>query len=334
MKNKAKKFVALLLCTGLVASVAALSACGDGRGAILIEGDFSTEATTEQRAEVLEKVSSFSQHDMFEVEGESTSRNVRMYSDGVIGMEMSASQEGMSMNYSMDMDVRADHTITIASEQDVRGSGTMSFAMGMNVQITGAGADSMNENMEMSFSGNTYNDVSYMYIDGSMSVTASGQSATQDGKFKMDFNSIFDQVMGETSDLSMLLPYINGDGAAMFIDEGTTTKLKISFDKNAWLEIYGSALENVAGDISAATEQLLDAMQFNCFDLYFELDADGALLGYGTDIDASVDTTVTVEGVSVQVYLGMDMSSWLVNTDRAAGQLPTDLDSYEDANML
>ena len=197
MKNKAKKFVALLLCTGLVASAAALSACGDGRGAILIEGDFSTEATVEQRAEVLEKVSSFSQHDMFEVEGESTSRNVRMYSDGVIGMEMSASQEGMSMNYSMDMDVSADHTITIASEQDVRGSGTMSFAMGMNVQISGAGADSMNENMEMSFSGNTYNDVSYMYIDGSMSVTASGQSATQDGKFKMDFNSIFDQVMAK-----------------------------------------------------------------------------------------------------------------------------------------
>ena len=70
---------------------------------------------------------------MFEVEGESTSRNVRMYSDGV--MNGFPPPGGHVHEYSMDMDVSADHTITIASEQDVRGSGTMSFDMSMKNEI-------------------------------------------------------------------------------------------------------------------------------------------------------------------------------------------------------
>ena len=172
-----------------------------------------------------------------------------------------------------------------------------------------------------------------MYINGTISGKDGTAEMSETGKFVTSMG-----MLGAGSqfgvDLSALSGLIGSEGVKFYIDDGETTKVKISLDQDAWAAVYGDMKTGGMTGMGDVMEQMLDDVRFNRYDFYLEFDANDMLLGYGTDIDASVDTTVTVEGVSVQVYLGMDMSSWLVNTDRAAGQLPTDLDSYEDANML
>ena len=162
MKNQIKKFVALLLCTGLVASVAALSACGDGRGAILIEGDFSTEATTEQVAELKTLLADVDESDiMGSGTEENFNRNVRIYNDGEIEVGISAAGDGQTMDMNILIDIYMDHTVTMAftsESQSVRGTGTMDMSM-KNESVFTEGSNEESEITEMSYKGDIYNDM-------------------------------------------------------------------------------------------------------------------------------------------------------------------------------
>ena len=335
MKNQIKKFVALLLCTGLVASVAALSACGDGRGAILIEGDFSTEATTEQVAELKTLLADVDESDiMGSGTEENFNRNVRIYNDGEIEVGISAAGDGQTMDINILIDIYMDHTVTMAftsESQSVRGTGTMDMSM-KNESVFTEGSNEESEITEMSYKGDIYNDMQNMYINGTISGKDGTEEMSETGKFVTSMG-----MLGAGSqfgvDLSALSGLIGSEGVKFYIDDGETTKVKVSLDQDAWAAVYGDMMGGMTG-MGDVMEQMLDDVRFNRYDFYLEFDANDMLLGYGADIDVSLDTEITMEGNTATVKVVTKLSSWMVTTDTEAGELPSDLDDYVDMDSI
>ena len=171
-----------------------------------------------------------------------------------------------------------------------------------------------------------------MYINGTISGKDGTEEMSETGKFVTSMG-----MLGAGSqfgvDLSALSGLIGSEGVKFYIDDGETTKVKISLDQDAWAAVYGDMLGGMTG-MGDVMEQMLDDVRFNRYDFYLEFDANDMLLGYGADIDVSLDTEITMEGNTATVKVVTKLSSWMVTTDTEAGELPSDLDDYVDMDSI
>lgn len=344
MKKIAKVCAALSLCVGFTFSLAALSACGDDA---MIDGDFTTEATAEQVTEVREYLSDINfETALGDTQAEDWSYNARFYTDGNIDLSMSATgtEDGTPVNYLLntDTDVRFDHIMTFYGSPELpslRGSGQMNYDLAVemtNPVPTQISAETVT--ITQRFDGSCYNDNNYFYIDGSARMSVGEAENTFSGKFRTDFSDLFGSLVIESgsgfADLSPILDALGQAGAAIYVDDSETFKVKISLDVNAWAGMNEEIFAEMTAETGVTVDDILDSMRFRCYDLYLDFDKDsGLLLGYGSVADVSADFTMQVEGVEVSVAFDIDYESWFLHSDRAADELPADLSEYTDISM-
>lgn len=344
MKKIAKVCAALSLCVGFTFSLAALSACGDGN---MIDGDFTTEATAEQVTEVREYLSDINfETALGDTQAEDWSYNARFYTDGNIDLSMSATgtEDGTPVNYLLntDTDVRFDHIMTFYGSPELpslRGSGQMNYDLAVemtNPVPTQISAETVTITQQID--GACYNDAEYFYIDGSVGMSSFGAESTYSGKFRTGFYDLFGSlVLTEGSgfaDLSPILDALGQAGAAIYVDDSETFKVKISLDVNAWAGMNEELFAEMTAETGVTVDDILDSMRFRCYDLYLDFDKDsGLLLGYGSVADVSTDFSMEADGVDVSFALNIDYESWFLFSDKAADELPADLSEYTDISM-
>lgn len=342
MKKFAKVCAALSLCVGFTFSLAALSACGDDA---MIDGDFTTEATAEQVTEVREYLSEASYDTALgDTSSEDWSYNARFYADGNIDFSISATgtENSVPVNYmlSADTDVRFDHIMTLYGTPEspsLRGSGEMYYDLSYAMTApTSSSSDAVT--VTQRFDGSCYNDNNYFYIDGSARMSVGEAENTFSGKFRTGFYDLFGSlVLTEGSgftDLSPILEALDQAGAAIFVDDSETFKVKISLGAESWVALSDEDLSEITAETGVSIEEILENTNFRRYDLYLEFDKDsGLLLGYGSVADVSADFTMQVEGVEVSVAFDIDYESWFLHSDRAADELPADLSEYTDISM-
>lgn len=341
MKKFAKVCAALSLCVGFTFSLAALSACGDDA---MIDGDFTTEATAEQVTEVREYLSDINfETALGDTQAEDWSYNARFYTDGNIDLSMSATgtEDGTPVNYLLntDTDVRFDHIMTFYGSPELpslRGSGQMNYDLAVemtNPVPTQISAETVTITQQLD--GACYNDAEYFYIDGSVGMSSFGAESTYSGKFRTGFYDLFGSlVLTEGSgftDLSPILEALDQAGAAIFVDDSETFKVKISLDVNAWAGMNEELFAEMTAETGVTVDDILDSMRFRCYDLYLDFDKDsGLLLGYGSVADVSTDFSMEADGVDVSFALNIDYESWFLFSDKAADDLPEDLSEYTE----
>lgn len=341
MKKIAKVCAALSLCVGFTFSLAALSACGDDA---MIDGDFTTEATAEQVTEVREYLSDINfETALGDTQAEDWSYNARFYTDGNIDLSMSATgtEDGTPVNYLLntDTDVRFDHIMTFYGSPELpslRGSGQMNYDLAVemtNPVPTQISAETVTITQQID--GACYNDAEYFYIDGSVGMSSFGAESTYSGKFRTGFYDLFGSlVLTEGSgftDLSPILEALDQAGAAIFVDDSETFKVKISLDVNAWAGMNEEFFAEMTAETGVTVDDILDSMRFRCYDLYLDFDKDsGLLLGYGSVADVSTDFSMEADGVDVSFALNIDYESWFLFSDKAADDLPEDLSEYTE----
>lgn len=341
MKKFAKVCAALSLCVGFTFSLAALSACGDDA---MIDGDFTTEATAEQVTEVREYLSDINfETALGDTQAEDWSYNARFYTDGNIDLSMSATgtEDGTPVNYLLntDTDVRFDHIMTFYGSPELpslRGSGQMNYDLAVemtNPVPTQISAETVTITQQID--GACYNDAEYFYIDGSVGMSSFGAESTYSGKFRTGFYDLFGSlVLTEGSgftDLSPILEALDQAGAAIFVDDSETFKVKISLDVNAWAGMNEELFAEMTAETGVTVDDILDSMRFRCYDLYLDFDKDsGLLLGYGSVADVSTDFSMEADGVDVSFALNIDYESWFLFSDKAADDLPEDLSEYTE----
>lgn len=342
MKKIAKVCAALSLCVGFTFSLAALSACGDGN---MIDGDFTTEATAEQVTEVREYLSEASYDTALgDTSSEDWSYNARFYADGNIDFSISATgtENSVPVNYmlSADTDVRFDHIMTLYGTPEspsLRGSGEMYYDLSYAMTApTSSSSDAVT--VTQRFDGSCYNDNNYFYIDGSARMSVGEAENTFSGKFRTDFSDLFGSLVIESgsgfADLSPILDALGQAGAAIYVDDSETFKVKISLDVNAWAGMNEEIFAEMTAETGVTVDDILDSMRFRCYDLYLDFDKDsGLLLGYGSVADVSTDFSMEADGVDVSFALNIDYESWFLFSDKAADELPADLSEYTDISM-
>lgn len=342
MKKIAKVCAALSLCVGFTFSLAALSACGDDA---MIDGDFTTEATAEQVTEVREYLSDINfETALGDTQAEDWSYNARFYADGNIDFSISATgtENSVPVNYmlSADTDVRFDHIMTLYGTPEspsLRGSGEMYYDLSYAMTApTSSSSDAVT--VTQRFDGSCYNDNNYFYIDGSARMSVGEAENTFSGKFRTDFSDLFGSLVIESgsgfADLSPILDALGQAGAAIYVDDSETFKVKISLGAESWVALSGEDLSEITAETGVSIEEILENTNFRRYDLYLEFDKDsGLLLGYGSVADVSTDFTMQVEGVEVSVAFDIDYESWFLHSDRAADELPADLSEYTDISM-
>lgn len=341
MKKIAKVCAALSLCVGFTFSLAALSACGDDA---MIDGDFTTEATAEQVTEVREYLSDINfETALGDTQAEDWSYNARFYTDGNIDLSMSATgtEDGTPVNYLLntDTDVRFDHIMTFYGSPELpslRGSGQMNYDLAVemtNPVPTQISAETVTITQQID--GACYNDAEYFYIDGSVGMSSFGAESTYSGKFRTDFSDLFGSLVIESgsgfADLSPILDALGQAGAAIYVDDSETFKVKISLDVNAWAGMNEELFAEMTAETGVTVDDILDSMRFRCYDLYLDFDKDsGLLLGYGSVADVSTDFSMEADGVDVSFALNIDYESWFLFSDKAADDLPEDLSEYTE----
>lgn len=317
MKKIAKVCAVLSLCVGFTFSLAALSACGDDA---MIDGDFTTEATAEQVTEVREYLSDINfETALGDTQAEDWSYNARFYTDGNIDLSMSATgtEDGTPVNYLLntDTDVRFDHIMTFYGSPELpslRGSGQMNYDLAVemtNPVPTQISAETVTITQQID--GACYNDAEYFYIDGSVGMSSFGAESTYSGKFRTGFYDLFGSlVLTEGSgfaDLSPILDALGQAGAAIYVDDSETFKVKISLDVNAWAGMNEELFAEMTAETGVTVDDILDSMRFRCYDLYLDFDKDsGLLLGYGSVADVSTDFSMEADGVDVSFALNID----------------------------
>lgn len=339
MKKLAKTLLTLAVTAGLALSVSAFSACGDGRE-VLIDGDYSAQATETQLTTLREYASKTSDDLLGDSSASGWSYNARYNASGdvVAGIEMSA--EGQTVGMDMGMNVNYDHVISLANSEtgpSVRGSGNMNYNMTVDMAIPGMEA----QDVSISLDGASYNDENYFYLDGAFSMSGGGTDYSQANKIKLDYSSVFGDIFqtgGSDAfvDITPALEALETVGAAVYVDESSSFKVKISLSAQGWAELYGEAIEEISGALGSdlGLEVIADNTDFGHCDIYLDFDKEsGVLLGYGTSVDASFGYSATANGASVSVTYDMDIDSWFLSTDSAAGELPSDLDDYEYVGM-
>lgn len=346
MKKAIKICAALAVSASLALSLAAFAGCGDGDEAdiTLISGDFTNEATSEQLSELSDKISSSNSATLY---GDSSENgwgyNVRMVEFGEIYIGVSASYGGESFTMNMDTDMDFDHTISFSNDGDginVWGSGTIDYTIDYTIDtdmvISGQAASGT-----IGYSGNCYNDADYMYIDGTVYATSGTESLSESGKFKMSLGEVLDEGIDiDTEDIAEALigldeirSAMNAEGVTIYVDESSddTLKIKISYSKDAWFNMFYEELqaEMAAMGASLTYEELYDNTTFRYMDYYLEFDNDtGILVGAGSKLDATMNMSLTVEGMAISYSFDFDVDCWYMSTDTPASALPDDLDEY------
>ena len=150
MKKLAKTLLTLAVTAGLALSVSAFSACGDGRE-VLIDGDYSAQATETQLTTLREYASKTSDDLLGDSSASGWSYNARYNASGdvVAGIEMSA--EGQTVGMNMGMNVNYDHVISLANSEtgpSVRGSGNMNYNMTVDMAIPGMEAQDVSISLD------------------------------------------------------------------------------------------------------------------------------------------------------------------------------------------
>lgn len=358
--------VVLVVSVCLALSMSTFVGCSDNDEAdkTLISGDFTKEATSEQLSELSKKISSSNSATLY---GDSSEKgwsyNVRIVEIGEVHTEISSSssfQLGGSL-YKMnaagktDANVNADHTISFyndGEEIDVWGSGTVEVSNSTNtstVMQTSGGVESGSNSLAIKYSGDSYNDAEYMYVDGSIyfaydSSIGTGNSTSESAKVKMVLSEALysgidieiDDIAEALIDLEVIRSAMNTDGVTVYVDESSegSQKIKISYSKVAWVnEVFEGFLDELsAGEevFEFTYDELYNNTEFKYLDYYLEFDNDtGILVGAGMKMDVSMNVSYSEEAESASVLLGYDYECWYMGTDTSAGELPSDLDEYE-----
>lgn len=333
MKKTAIKVLTATLCVGVAASFMAFSACdlfGGGRSQ-LIEGDFSTEATQEQKTEVGEMLSGITEDSFFaDATSGGNTRAFRTLSNGTLVASAALTMSGQTMNMDMSYDYNMDHVMNVTNTNGAlayQGSGTAEYKM----DVYASAAGQVIQDVEGSIQGTIYNDNDYLYLNGLVTaVSADGQTATQRGKYKYAFKTFYEQLSGQNigAGLSDFYDLLELEGTKVYVDDGDTLKVKISVDKNGLAEAYSNIFAGL--DIPSTSVSVSeDDFNFTCYDIYVEFDkTTNSLIGYGTDVDAAFVLDVNIMGAVGIMPMDVDSYTWVVVTDEAPDPLPADLDSY------
>lgn len=337
MKKMAKACAAIAACAGFVFSLAALSACGDDDD--LITGDFSTAATAAQMSDVQTRLETA---DMFgDTAAQGWTRNIRLVDDTRITAELNyGEQSNVSYEYVKDI----DHTFSFAGDGQqvgVRGSGSYRYKN----EITDY--DGYDEYvMRTEYDGESYSDEDYLYIDGFIDYTDDylGTDYARSDKFRMPFNDCFDGIVyidsfGDITEDFISLADVYGifsaGGFDVYVDssaDADTLKVKISLDIDEWLDMFADTVSGVLGslgDIYVDAWDIYDAVYSGYFEYYLEFDKTGdTLLGYGNKYYFNVDFDSVILGYDTSAGIVIDSEVWVVCTDSAAAQLPSDLNEY------
>lgn len=348
MKISFKKCAVLLLCTCTAVTVSVLAACGDGSPQ-LIRGNFSKEATSEQLTEVRTLLSDASEDQITEgVSNDSENSSLRLLSEGKVEFSVVGEENGKPAELRFGVNMYLDHIMTVSTVGDtstLRGSGNVDFGVYANINAQGATGPLSNINLEANINGSAYNDSDYLYVNGAVLIdldlaeadSTQGPEISREGKTKLPFEDTFNAIRGANigGDLSMFAGLIDSAGTTVYVDDGETLKVKISFSKEAWAQYFCETLTNTA-DIEGLDEQtMIESVNFRKYDLYLEFDKDTEnLIGYGIDVNANMSTELTAQNVTGKISFVTDFSTWVVTSDLVPSDLPDDLGNYVDVNTL
>lgn len=315
-----KKFFASVLCLGMIASSALLFAgCGTD---IYVDGDFSEEATAEEVRAVLTEVEA---GDVFgDTSAEDWSFGLNILSDMKVKMDLSVGENvltSIDLEQHIDMGAAYDAAGTAAS-------GSVEAAMAMAIPgIGSSGGDTLSE-ITVNLNGEAYIDSDAFYLDGSVRAEGEGQEIDRTGKFVIP-SGLGDRVgitVPDGRELSAgIIDALEAAGAKIYIDssDAAETKVKVSYDADALLDMVG---DTGISEVQA----ILDAMRFDCYDIYFSfVPATGALTAFGTVIEASIPETTVGEGDSTfTVSMEVSGATWYLAGDVTVEE-PADLADYQ-----
>ena len=335
-----KKVLSVVLAVVLFGSVAALAGCNGHED--LIQGNFSQEATMEQRGEIARQLSAEKQWgDPFE-EGWGINVHQVMYG----GMYVSSYAGGEGMDIDIDYN-NADITLSFRNDGSgytYWGSGELDFATKMNI---------MGGSMEMALKGPIYNDMEriYMDIDYSVGISDAGQSYAFADKMKvydeigngdeygLDFDFSETDVVSSLIDFNVIEAALNDIGVKTYIDDSDAAvrKVKISWSKEGFIEYFEDVIYGQLGsalEIEMASD-LLNGLSFGYCDYIFSIDKETErLVGFGSKQKYDLNASLSVSGVTVTTKANVELATWLLLTDAVAEELPADIGGYSDIDMI
>lgn len=238
-------------------------------------------------------------------------------------LEMKISGGGMEMTTKSDASIDLDfayETQTVSGKVKVNAESKVS-ALGQS------------ESRGMSFDGKAYLDDTGLYFDGSAREYKGDEDFKLSGKYRYP-NSVASSMGIElptaVSITGEILDALQDENVTVYIDDGgDETKVKISYDVDAFMEEYLS-------DYAATeTEQLLlDKLNFEAMDVYLSFMADtGLLTGYGMVVKANLsEVTIGSGDEAARVSMSISSSGWYMKGDVTV-QAPSDLGSYQTPSV-
>lgn len=312
-----KKVLAVLLSAGLIASAVLFAGCSD----IRINGDFSTAATQEEVTALAATVSANQDKWFGDATAEGWAYGMEITSNAKLEMKISGG--GMEMttksDASIDLDV-AYETQTVSGKVKVNAESKVS-ALGQS------------ESSGVSFDGKAYLDNTGLYFDGSAREYEGDEDFKLSGKYRYPnsaASSMGIELPTAASITGVILGALQDENVTVYIDDGgEETKVKISYDVDAFMEEYLS-------DYTATeTEQLLlDKLNFEAMDVYLSFMAEtGLLTGYGMVVKANLsEVTIGSGDEAARVSMSISSSGWYMKGDVTV-QAPSDLDSYQTPSV-
>ena len=336
MNKFLKRSVIIALCAGFAFSVIALSACSEKD---LIDGNFRTEATAEQLAEVKELVSEENAENIIgDTQSEGWSYNARFVSNGSIDFDINVTAEDKTADITTSVDLDTDHTMSLSNKEgalDARGSGKVDYASAFSAK----GLSEKDVKYEQSYKGQSYSDMRNFYIDGTVKQVTENSEYSQTSKIKLELTDAFEQFFpanenGEVFiNLDVIRSMFDEEGVKVYIDDSVDFKVKISLDVNAWLDMFAEELSETISQMGGVTidkEDMLENCKFKHVDYFLQFDKETKLLsGYGSKFDISFNINFELNNVAADIGFDMNLNSWMVKTDTPAAELPEDLDSYQ-----
>lgn len=339
MKRLLKVLFAFAAAAPLILSAAAMSACASGRPPIA-NNKFSQLATEEQLARARSCLASTNIAELFGEDFATVGYSARLYTEGKYNVEVYAESAENSAGITVWSDIKADHTVDLSQgtgKLSGRGTGSVNYSAGSKYQ--GITADDGGElSMTASLEGNSYSDDDYFYVDGNVQLNAGALSVSYNkAKFAADatFPQLFMNLVYPSSDiyvnLGMFSDILDVEGVTVYADSSSTLKLKASFNAQSWVTENASALLDYANlvGMNLSFQQIIDNTDFGNYDYYMEFDGDtGEIIALGLDCNVDFNISGENEGAMYGVSYVIDAESWFSKSDRAAGELPSDLDEY------
>ncbi len=229
----------------------------------------------------------------------------------------------------MEMTTKSDASIDLDVAYETQ---TVSGKVKVNAESK-VSALGKSESSGVSFDGKAYLDDTGLYFDGSAREYEGDEDFKLSGKYRYPnstASSMGIELPTAASITGVILGALQDENVTVYIDDGgEETKVKISYDVDAFMEEYLS-------DYTATeTEQLLlDKLNFEAMDLYFSFVPEtGLLTGYGMVVKANLsEVTIGSGDEAARVSMSISSSGWYMKGDVTV-QAPSDLGSYQTPSV-